>query len=161
MTAAKKNFWNVTCIILILSAISCDFGLSDKSVPETKNAIEDAFSTGKWKITAFKKNGIGLEQHYQYYLFTFRANNQVCVKEGNHKYLGHWEIESSENEDDAPKTDVDFELIFEENEKLSELEACWQIVERSKSKLVLEKVSISGKGIDSIVFCKERFRNLK
>lgn len=161
MIIAKKNFWNVMCIVLILSAFSCDFGLSNTSKPETKSTNDEAFSTGNWKITAFKKNGVRLEQHYQYYLFAFTPNNQVRVYEGNYKYSGHWKIRSSENEDDAPKTDVDFELAFDANEKLSELEACWQIVEKSKLKLVLEKVSASKKGIDSVVFCKEGFTSLK
>lgn len=151
----KKNFGSAMCIILIVFTIfSCGFGRSNHVGIQTENDIWETFSTATWKITKFKKEGISQQQYYTYYIFYFSSNNQIAVKEGSNNYSGRWQIETSENEDDSPKADVDFSMAFQPNDKLSELAASWQIVERSESKMVLNKVSDSGKEIDSLVFEK-------
>lgn len=152
MITAKTIFKNTTCLILILSVFSCDFSFSKSS--RENNDIDKTFNKGYWKIANFTRSGLAEKQYYQYYCFTFSPNNDIGVTEGNNKYSGKWNIKSTENDDDLPETNVDFELSFEPNDKLWELAAVWQIVEIGKSKLVLNKVSDSCKKIDSLVFEK-------
>jgi|GEM_PF-2874637 len=155
MRNANFFFGNTISIILIVFTIfSCGFGRSNPVGIQTENDVWETFSTATWKITEFKRGGVSQQQYYTYYIFYFSSNNQIAAKEGSSNYSGSWHIETSENEDDSPKADIDFSMAFEPNDKLSELAASWQIVEKTESNLVLNKVSDSGKAMDLLVFEK-------
>ena len=155
MTNQEHTLGYFLWIILLFVTVSCNFGHAGKSTFCEKNDVTEAFSTGQWKILVFKKDGVEIKKNYESYLFHFSEDFKIKVIKDSNAFDGQWHVDSSDGEDDAPNSDINFVMAADPNSPLSELTASWQIIERTKSKLMLNKVSRSGKTIDSLIFEKQ------
>lgn len=126
------------CIILIL--IICITSCNQKK--ESDNSSQP-FTSGKWYIIDYQKNGQEKQDLYSGFDFTFSNDNHITAKRGNHNYSGEWVILKSEITDDAPRTDIDFKIIFKKY-GLSELNGDWKIEKKTSDYISLYQVNNNG-----------------
>ncbi|MDH3381722.1 MAG: hypothetical protein OEL54_03395 [Flavobacteriaceae bacterium] len=142
---------NFFCKILILFFISLFISCSDDSgdnLPLTiaPNNVEGILINGTWKITSYMDDDKNETNDYTGYIFTFMTDKTVNVS-GGRSSSGFWNT----FKDDKI---VKFNLNFENQIPLDELNDDWIIKLLTVRKIELEDVSGGNGSIDKLTFEK-------
>lgn len=131
------------CIILLLG-IACIICCNQEH--DSQNS-QEPFTSGKWYIMNYQKNGEERQNLYTGLNFIFSNDNLVTAKRGNHNYSGEWLLFKSDITDDAPQTDIDFNITFKDQSELDSLNGEWIILEKTNRQLKLIREDIQGKSL--------------
>ena len=131
-------------IAVTLSFLSCNH----------KNSfyISQSFTSGKWHITDYKKGNNEKKNPYTGFKFTFSRDYHVLASGNNHTYTGDWSVLESDVTDDAPVTDIDFNILFTDKTGLSGLNGEWTIVKKTDNFLSL--IHMDTENTDFLIFEK-------
>ncbi|MHA3789493.1 hypothetical protein ACX0HA_14875 [Flavobacterium hauense] len=126
----------IILLIVTICALSCNH--------RDKEYVPQSFTSGKWYIADYHKDGKEKQNLYPAFYFTFSKDNYMTVKNDNHIYYGEWSIFKSDVTDDAPVKDIYFKIIFNERD-LSELNGDWKIEKKTNDYISLYQVKNEGK----------------
>lgn len=141
-------------LVSIMLISSCNSGNDRNTTFRTAAAITAAFTSGSWDISSFIKDNIEIKNKYAAYKFQFTPQNNILINDSSNSYTGHWSVIGVDGDDDMPAVDLEFILTIKSSVAFSQLADTWKIVERTKSKLLLSRISNDRKSIDSLKFEK-------
>lgn len=145
-----KNFSSIaTLIATTFCLISCN--LKNDALPNSKgNGI---FTSGKWHIADYQKDGNEKREQYSGFDFSFSQDHIIVASGNNHTYTGNWSVLESDSTDDAPVTDIDFNIEFTNKTGLSGLNGEWTIVKKTNNYLSL--IHMDAQNTDFLIFEKK------
>lgn len=139
----------------VLALVSCNSPRTNKEAfAEIKDSNKTPFTSGKWHVSNFVKDGVDKKENYRTYTFEFMPNHHITATQGIHIYKGNWEIVSDGVTDDAPAKDLDFIIEFKKQDTISQLNGEWMIEEETPLKIDLSNVSNDHNKVDHLSFQK-------
>ena len=145
--------------LLLLCALSPLFLSCHSEAEETlpdKIAIINISTTvmsGTWRVTEYKDHGEDKTDHFTGYSFTFGIENELKATNGPNTYFGTWSVTNTENDDESPNDNIDFNIEFSAPAHFEDITDDWDVLSRTATKLVMIDVGSSG-SVDNITFEK-------
>ncbi|HNP33672.1 MAG TPA: hypothetical protein PKN96_10295 [Flavobacterium sp.] len=137
--------------LLILSATSCDTGVSSSSTSDPTTLI-NTVKQGTWKITNFVDSGTDETSHFTGYNFTFGASNAFSATNGTNTYPGTWQVASDDDVNNP--SGLKFTIAIASPTDFADLSDGWKVSTYSSTTIYLVDTSGGGSGTDVLVFTK-------
>lgn len=131
-------------ITVTLCLISCN--------RKNSSHISQSFTSGKWHIVDYKKGRDEKRDLYSGFNFTFSKDHHIVASGNNHTYTGDWSVLESDLTDDAPSTDIDFNIRFTSTTGLSGINGEWTIIKKTDNFLSL--IHMDTENTDFLIFEK-------
>ncbi|MNK34144.1 hypothetical protein D3C87_526450 [compost metagenome] len=133
---------------ILIAAILCLISCNHKS----SSPFPQSFTSGKWHIVDYKKGSNEKRNRYSGFNFTFSRDHHIIASGNNHTYTGDWSVLESDLTDDAPPTDIAFNIRFTSKTGLSGINGEWTIVKKTDNFLSL--IHMDTENTDFLIFEK-------
>jgi len=133
-----KRFKMVLVLITVIVFFSCDDDRDDidLSVAEA-NAMNLMVQEGEWSISKFSQNGSDKTALYEDYIFIFENENKFSAISSLEEVNGTWRISNDAGSEFDAYDDVDFNIYFSSNGKLSELTRNYDVISATNNLIQL------------------------
>ena len=131
--------------LLILTAWITGCSKDDNSTISDPAGVNNAVTSGTWRITYFWDTDKDETSHFSGYQFTFVAGGVLTASNGSTTVTGGW---SSGNDDSGIKLVISFSSPAD----FAQLSEDWHILEATTNKMRLQHVSGGGGGTDYLTF---------
>lgn len=149
----EKKLIFAVCAGAFLFTTACSS--DDDSSSPSNTTVEEVVNTvtsGTWRITSYIDSGNNETADFTGYNFTFGSTSLLTATNGTNTYEGTWSV--TDDNDDSPSDDIDFNILFSAPTAFVELSDDWDVVERTSTKIRLVDDSGGNGGTDYLTFEK-------
>ncbi len=139
-----------------LIALSC-LNSCKKVETTSENSLQEIIQTevkdGNWKISLYSTSGENRTSVFADYSFVFGADGNLTATSSTESLIGTWYV-SDINVDQEMLSDIRFSISYGQINKFEDLNASWNVISQSASKIELTHAVGGGEGSDNLTFEK-------
>lgn len=115
--------------------------------------IQTEVQKGDWKISLYATSGENRTSVFAEYTFNFGAEGTLTASSLTESFIGTWYV-SDTNPDQEVLSDIRFGISYGQINKFEDLNAGWNVLSQSATKIELTHAVGGGEGSDNLTFEK-------